>query len=332
MSYRALFAVGQEGSFAYLLPLWKHWLSSTESPDWRLSLDGATRGRRSRDEVSQLRCLSCGVVETGTMLADALDGWHPDVVIASASGAPVERAACDYARVRRLPVIRFIDTWYRYRDRLLFAGQPLELPNKILVIDEYAMTQAEVEGLPADLILAVGHPAWEAVQPLPSTDARDVMFVSQPVRRTFGSSLGYTEYDAWALFLDVARQHPDRVRCIFFAPHPADEMPPPVTDDLVTVVNSGHKAIASAGTVVGMFSSLLVDAVLANRHVISVQPAPTGPDMNAWGRPKPIVPRATDRASLIASLRSAPTGASELRSALKYSRARLEKAIESVLR
>jgi hypothetical protein len=79
-----------------------------------------------------------------------------------------------------------------------------------------------------------------------------------------------------------------------------------------------------------MFSSFLVEALLAGRHVVSFQPNAAGKDMNAWGREQGIVPRATNVAALLAALK-APNGAADsLRDMLERSCERLENALLGV--
>jgi hypothetical protein len=330
MNRRILFVVGQEGSLAYLRPLWERWLGSADAPDWRLSLGSACRKRRAPGELDRLHGLS-GSTDTKASLEDALDGWYPDIVVTSASRAAVEDAAFIHARAHGVPIVRFIDTWYRYRDRLCLRDGRFELPDQVLVIDNPAIVQAQQDGIPRDRLTVVGNPAWEAVERLAPADPCETMYVSQPVHRFFGSSLGYTEQQVWSTLLQASRRHPELIRRIHFAPHPADEMAPPPADDLVTVVESGREALALAGTVVGMFSSLLVEAFLAGRRVVSLQPGAIGPDMNAWGRPNGLVPRVTDPDALPAALRAPSVNAHDLREVMKESCSRLESAIRSMV-
>ena len=330
MPRRVLFAVGQESSLAFLLPLWKRWSNSTEAPDWRVSLESAVRKRPKSDEIDWRRCLP-GSTDTCASLRDALGEWCPDVVVASASHALVEDSAIAFARTGGLPFARFIDTWYGYRERLCLRDGRFELPDQILVIDEPAIASAQREGIPRQRLTAVGNPWWEGVQLLAPADPREVVFVSQPVRRFYGGRLGYTEQQAWAALLESAHRFPALIQRIHFAPHPADEMPPPAADDLVNVVPSGREALGLAGTVIGMFSSLLVEAFLAGRRVVSLQPGAVGPDQNAWGRPDGVVPRVTDPAALPAVLGGPATDAHDLRAVMKESCARLDQAIRSMV-
>jgi hypothetical protein len=75
-----------------------------------------------------------------------------------------------------------------------------------------------------------------------------------------------------------------------------------------------------------MFSSFMTDALLAGRHVVSLQPGAVDPDMNLGG-PARLVPRATTQGELIAALTVPSSAPAALRAALKDSCARLECAL-----
>jgi hypothetical protein len=323
MPRKVLFAVGQDGSVEYLAPLWRRWLGNNNRPGWRVALPQASKERflaLRMQGAPLLRGAPASVPELDAELRD----WKPDVLLISASYCPVEEAAYLYARKNSIPVIRFIDTWYRYRERLTLSDGQFALPDRVLVIDEAAIAQAEDAGIPRHLICAVGHPAWETVEQLPPSDRHDVMFVSQPVNRFYNDRLGYTEVDAWEQFLVFANSRPDLVRRVIYARHPNDDTPPPAECRLVSVTQFGRAALSDVGTVVGMFSSLLMDAWLAGRHVVSFQPGAVGEDMNAMGQRKPLIPRAIDTTSLLTAFTGAPLSAQSLRTVLARSCDRLE--------
>ena len=197
-----LFAAGQAGSVAYLRPLLERWLASKTAPDWRIALTKDCRDRLAARDAERYRVLRDEpktIEDLELLLAD----WSPDLVVAATSRTAVEDIAFHYARARKLPVLRFFDTWYHYRERLSLTNGDFALPDKVLVIDACAVTEAEQAGVPRHLLTAVGHPAWEAIDILPTADRRDVMFVSQPVRRHFGETLGYTEDQVWRSLVEI---------------------------------------------------------------------------------------------------------------------------------
>ncbi len=315
-----LFAVGQAGSAEYLIPLWRRWLAQEPKASWRVA---ASPAARERILSSGLRGVPFVADESNPeTLARSLGDWKPELVLASASHASVEATVIAFARRHSLPVMRFIDTWYGYRNRLDADGR-LDLPSKVFVINNNAIEQAIAEGLPREILEPVGQPAWEAVTPLPPADRRQVMFVSQPVERHYGKCLGYTEATSWKLIYETARHRPDLIEGLIFAPHPEDTMPPPKPEGIIRIARRGRDALGDAGTVVGMFSSLMVDALLAGRPVVSLQPGAVGSNM-CGALP---VPRATTAEELAAALIAPSNPTAEWRVMLNGSCDRLERAL-----
>ncbi len=326
MPRRILFAVGQAGSTEYLIPLWRRWLSRKPNVSWRVAASPSAHRRIETAELNGIPLLADGC-DNPQMLASALGPWRPDLIFDSASGAAIEAAASKFGRMLGIPIVLLVDVWYGYRARFGANGSA-ELPEKIFVIDDQAVREAVREGLPENLLLPVGHPGWEEVAALPPADRRHVMFASQPVRRYFGESLGYTEASSWRMLLETAYRRPDLITKLVFAPHPDDEVQPPAEDDLVRVAR-GRDAMADVGTVVSMFSSLMTDALLAGRHVISLQPNAVGADRSSMGRER-MIARATTAEELVAALSAPSPEPAELRAALKDSCARLERALLAI--
>lgn len=321
MPHQILFVVGQSATVAYLAPLWRNWLSRKEPAGWKVL---AAKPAAERAEYERLVGLPMTVIESDDIkdIEEVLSGWTAECVIMSASFAPVERAAVAFARRHRVPLARIVDTWYGYRRRLENPAGILELPDRLLVIDREAAAEAVAEGIPPDIVEVVGQPAWENVRILPPGDRRDVLFVSQPIERYYGMSLGYTEKTVWQLFYQTVQAYPHLVRQILYAPHPEDDMPPPGMPG-VTVVESGLLSLPAVGSVVGMFSSLVTDALLSGRHVVSFQPGASGRNMCAMGRTG-LVPRAMTPGELKVALSVASPDVTALREMLEGSNARVE--------
>ena len=311
---RLLFVVAQVGTAAYLEPLWRHWLDRPPTLEWRVMASHPVRAYVARAGLSNLPQLS------------AKADFQANCIVASASNSALEENALERATGAR--IARVVDTWYGYRQRLIGQHGDLMLPDHVLVIDREARRQAIDEGLPAGRITVVGHPAWEQVAPLPAVNRDRVLFVSQPIQRHFGDTLGYNERTTWNLFHETARRHPALVTQIHFAAHPEDDMPAPQEPD-VKVMPDGRAALAKVGTVVGMYSSLLIDAALAGRHVVSLQPGADGMGLRAVG-PNGLVPLARTVDGLVAALSAVPPETDGLRRDLKDSCRRLEEFVLSL--
>lgn len=317
-----LFVVGQSATVAYLAPVWRRWLQRGQAASWRVLAGPAAAHRIVYENLDGLPWTAIES-DSAIELQRGLGAWRPECLVMSASFAPVERAAILFAEQHAIPVARIIDTWYGYRRRLLWSGDQIRLPDRLLVIDDAARDEAIAEGIPKAIIEVVGQPAWEHVGRFPAGDRRDILFVSQPIERFYGESLGYTEKSVWRLFSETIRAFPELARNVYYAAHPDDDMLPP-NDPRVTVVDSGLLTLPKVGTVVGMFSSLVTDALLSGRHVVSFQPGALGQDMCALGRTG-LVPRAMTAAELAEALCQRLPELDDLNRALRASADRVER-------
>jgi hypothetical protein len=245
-------------------------------------------------------------------------------VLMAAAGWPAELALLGAARARGLRTAQYVETWYGYRRRVAPApGWPR--PDMLLLPDEVAVAEARAEGVSPVHARVVGNPVWEGI--LPDVPAGDRwLFIDAPVRRDYGSSLGYDEAQAWQL---VVAEHRARAipAPILFAPHPSEpgKPVPPGAEP----ARFSPALLADAATVFGMFSAPLVDAYLRGRRVVSVQPG-AAVDMFPLSR-RGLARRARDALELAAALDAPATGVdAAFRSSLDGSLARLRRATEEM--
>jgi hypothetical protein len=318
---RLLCVAEQWGSAGWLGALARHWRAHPPAFDWRLAVSAPLRGTLADDGDLAARLVD---VDPGG-LAGA--GWRPSALLVSAAGLPREVAFAAAARAHALPVVQYVDTWYGYARRYTHEGC-LILPDRILVIDGTAAAEAAAEGIPAERMSAVGHPLWATIERLPPTASRDVLFLDAPVERDYGRTLGYTEDDGWALFRAARQARPDLVGQVYFSPHPdhrRDDLPSDVTP-----TRYGAELLERVGSVVGMFSAPLVDAHLAGRRCISVQPDATGIDMCPLSRHGRIA-RCRTVEQTVAAFAAPPADASALAAALAGSAARVTAALQAAV-
>jgi len=313
----------EAGAASYLAPLWTRWAAGSRSD--------VLLGPAALQHLQRLGFAAPPQTELREFSAAALDASlaiRPALLVASATGAQAEAEALALARRQGVPTVQVIDTWHNYAARFLPGAM---LPDRIAVIDLRARAEATAEGLPADRLAPVGHPAWERAGRLPSAPLDEVLFVGQPIRQIYGERLGYDEHSAWALCQAVARRRPDLIRTLRYLPHPAesvagrDDLTP---DDLAADPAAAFKR---SGTVLGMFSSLMVDALLGGRRVVSVQPDRRGPDPCSLHRHGHIGCAAT--AEQLETLLSDPASRNteDLHQALSGSLDRLESLLGSML-
>lgn len=317
-----LFVVAEAGAADYFAPLWRAW-AAVGAGDWQVAA-----GPRARAAVAGSTAHAISAPESGEGLAEILGDWRPRLVVMSATGAPLERAGLALARAAGVPAYQAVDTWYGYRRRLTHGGEAL-WPDRLLVIDDDAAAAARGEGVPAERLLVTGHPGWAEAATLPPADPRAVAFLEQPVAANYGERLGYTELSSWALLQEAARRRPDLVGETRYCRHPdCAATPPPGAGD---VAEDSRAALAACGTVTGMFSSLMTEAVLGGRRVVSLQPGAAGDDLCALSA-RGLIPRAATAEDLIAALeRPATASVGRLAENLRGSRERLEAAIQEAL-
>lgn len=328
MTNRLLCLLVETGAYACVAPLLEEWSNGSPGFDWRVV---ATPEVRAMIESRGVAGRIVGPAIGRTSGAETIDlddeGWRPDVVIASCAGAPVEQALIREARRRGIPSVQFIDTWYGYRRRLT-DGDDLLLPDRVLVIDERAKFEALDEGLPSALVSTAGHPGWEHIVRLPESGSRDVVFLGAPIRSMLGTSLGYTEEDAWRVISEVAEDRRDLVGQLFYAPHPRQQLQADIPG--ATMVRYRVDLMREIGVVVGMFSAPLVDAYLAGRRAITLQPNGGAPDMCPLSRHGRI-PRTRTRADLVDALSAPAPDPTPLAEVLKGSADRFTREIHGAL-
>lgn len=310
---------------AYLRALAEGWLG--QSPDFEWCLLPTDRVCAAFSEMPVGTHTVNGDGDFSSRLAQACDRPGPKVLLVSASGSKTEFAVVDGARSSGLPVLQYIDTWYNYRRRLQ-ADDRLVLGDRILVIDDCAAAEAADEGLPRSLLVAVGHPVWQRCQPLPPSPTRSLLFVGAPVQREYGMTLGYTERHAWSILKSALDAFPGLFDDISYAPHPDDA--DALRIDGVKVVRYRPEMLSSVDTVVGMFSAPLIDAFLARRRAVTLQPNATSYDMCPLSRHGRI-PRTTTVDGLMAALRATPPSPALLAHSLTGSQRRITAEIEKAL-
>ena len=308
----------EAGAAAYAAPLLARWSDVDPGFDWRVAATPVAATRLpvglAPERVITREIDRESAENGGGLVTDA----KPAMLLSSAGGWAAERAAVAAAQAASVPTVQFVDTWTNYLYRFTSAGRTApQFPDRIVVIDETAVSEAVAEGLPAARIVACGHPVWEGIDLLPPTESRDTVFIGGPVRRDYGSTLGYTEDDCWDMVLSVRAARPDLIDDLYYAPHPEQTTLRNVDDSMI-VTYGADMLKADIGQVLGIFSAPLTDAYLAGRRSISVQPGAAGADkwpLSRFG----FAPRATTMDDLIAALEAEPDRDGLLRRSLKDS-------------
>lgn len=199
----------------------------------------------------------------------------------------IERSFLLNCRRRGLYTVQCIDNWLNYRARFVRAGITL-FPDRILTIDGRAAEAMIAEGIPAKLISIVGQPYVEYRKAQESTHrGKDgLLLITQPVSKYYDRVLGYDEGDFVIGAVEAAFRAGIRNDRIHINVHPA-EQPSRYKDvlsrafgaagDTICVVH-GDLVLPAYQMVIGMFSSVLVQAVLNLVPTASFQPDATAED------------------------------------------------------
>jgi hypothetical protein len=229
------------------------------------------------------------------------------VIVTSASYAARESDAIRGARAQGIPSAQLVDSWYDYRRRVELTDGADVWPDEIWLLDDDARREAVGEGLPDERLRVVGNPTWENVAVLPAAPASNILLVDQPIEADMGRRLGFDENDFFQMIGDWFRGQESGGVKLCLAPHPRRLGPLPNWGGQVEVVRDARQALRLCGTVIGMFSSLLIDAFLAGRRVVSVQPGAGSMDYCVLSR-LGLVPKVEQAAALPAALDNSRPG------------------------
>lgn len=267
MVEQILFVVSQTSTVCYLAPLWRLWLGGSSQIRFTVFVNSVAAQQVMKENIDGLNW-----IELGSNAFDYLDQQFatikPKNLIMSARDSEIEDQALKFALKHCVPTARIIDTWYAYRTRLgTFQGID-QLNMKVLVIDEIAKREAIVDGVPKNSIEIVGQPAWERLPFLGSKNKTKVLFASQPIQHFYQTKLGYTEKTVWNIILQARAMRPDLFTELSCALHP-EGLDLITKEKNVVFTNKGPSHLKAVGTVVGMFSSLMTEALLSGLNVFA---------------------------------------------------------------
>ncbi len=310
-----VFLAMEAGAAAWMAPVWAMLEQSV-----RIFLSSAAHDHLARQKIA----VPNSVIVTDDQFLSEMFESLPSVVISSATGSPFEVASVVRGRAGGSATLQVVDTWGPYRPRFMGGSWP----DKIAVIDPVSRMEAIGDGIPPALIVEVGQPAWESAPELPSAPRQTVMFVSQPISKWYGKSLGFDEHTVWAALVDATKENPNLIQRLIYVMHPSETEMPEIVDAEVQRV--GALALREAGTVVSMFSSLMTDAFLGGRCVISMQPGGLKGDLCALSR-YGYIPLVSDSHHIAEAIQQPPQSASKLQKALAGSSQRAVSLITHLL-
>ena len=274
MQPKILFVIGDTGSGHYCLPLWEKW---KKKYDWKiLSLDYVI------NSLNLFRFSENLINEYNEKISfeknlDLLD-WRPDLIFSSASFEKIVRDSLIYSCKKKINGIQFFDSWYNYYKRLSKKDNEI-LAKKVCVIDKSAFDDAVLEGVDKKKLVIVGHPYFEKIKKgkIESKITNNIMFINQPISKYKELRfLNYDEKDVWKIVFDSIKNVRKNFDKFYFAMHPEDRKPllkRKIIEDLdISLLKNGQEGLEKSDIILGIFSSLMFDALLKNKNVISIQP------------------------------------------------------------
>jgi hypothetical protein len=235
---------------------------------------------------------------TENQVEHILDELRPDALLLGTSfDSWTERYFCKHARERGIPCVGFVDWWSNFGARFS-TPQSTDLsymPNAIAVMDEDARLGCIADGIPKEIIHIIGNPYWDDLIATKENTTQLHMQIRKKLgipkhtllAMVFSSNirnlplhLGYDEYDFWDALLPLPEYTCQQVPIQWaLKPHPRESRQDNI--DMMKTFNispllvdtlSGIEAIAAADFVIGMCSSVLFEAALLGKKVVSLQP------------------------------------------------------------
>ncbi|TMO63261.1 hypothetical protein [Pseudoalteromonas aurantia] len=225
----------------------------------------------------------------------------PNVVFTDTTGRDYSnrslwRACKDFG----IPSIAILDQWMNYALRFLkqhetyqgcmaYTTDDFILPTAIVTMDCSAKLQMVKEGLPENIIHPLGSPYYESLKSKPVKNktqkkkAITILFASEPITAVYGHKLGkkihgYTEQTIIkTLCQSITKQAKQQHFSVIIRPHPRESQ-----RRYNRLIKSYHfaslcskrsvqESIQSADIVLGMSSTMLLEASLQNKPILSIQ-------------------------------------------------------------
>ncbi len=233
--------------------------------------------------------------------------YNPKVLVTGTSyGDRTEQWLWKWAKELGTYSMAILDQWLSYRVRFSDHNGRLTLPDKILVMDEFAKQEMVAEGFDQRRILVTGQPHFEALQDkakkITTLDKKKikkdlnlqngitVLFVSEPLSNALHVDMGFTERTILRELVSAIQQLKSSVMVnVLVKFHPKEDISLmkqtigsfPVVPNIRVSIVSGQPLlplILIADIVIGMQSTVLIEANLLKKPVMSIQIGRKGPD------------------------------------------------------
>lgn len=198
------------------------------------------------------------------------------------------------ARAAGIPSMALLDHWKNYAERFTIDAPFDALPDLVAVMDEIAAGELVARGCPPDRVVVTGQPRFDALTDLvpPEERARArtslgidasrrvAVFASEPRGAPYDDGTGFTQADAFAMFLDAVEAMAEDA-LVLVKLHPVERAEPVAAAlpshsrpevRILDASSSVREATAAADIFCGMSSIVLLDAALVGLPTLSIRP------------------------------------------------------------
>lgn len=237
-----------------------------------------------------IKCVGPGSDENPEIIVQWLDQVQPKVILTGTSlKVAQDQRWWQVGQERGVRTVALLDHWTAYQERFSLSAPFDCLPDVVAVMDVRAQERMIDLGCPATRLIITGQPAFDTLirGDLPerveirrqwgaSDDEWVIVFASEPQAHDWGACLGYNEGDALQIVLDSLRGLPVQLIVRLHPRETPERLQPTIKNALVPTRLETRLAprsvLAGADTVIGMTSIFLLEAALAGRPTLSVQP------------------------------------------------------------
>ena len=283
-----LFVTDQIAGAEYIVPLLKKWKSEGRV-DWKVLSSAQSSICLTQSEISHVVLQGCTEAEAGKWIDQLL----PDGALLSTSvDSLLEGIFRKELQSRQIPCAQLIDNWVNFSRRFQSVEtegkQILNFPDWILTLDVIAKERMVDEGLPEEKIKIIGQPYWEEcirkfrAMP-PKSEPGLALMVTQPISRFYGKDLGYDEVDFVQCCLESWESLGYDLRRLHILVHPAESSHAYAelhkkNSGNITIIQNSEVRLTQYSLIVGMFSALLTQGLIAGVPTVSLQPGAIGKD------------------------------------------------------
>lgn len=206
-------------------------------------------------------------------------------------GKTIDKKLIKYVKRHGITSFAIFDFWSNYWERFEgYEKSALYLPDYICVMDRRAKKEMLRAKFPEKLIIVTGNPYYEYFTQdihMSPKNSRRILFVSQPIKELedFDKDYGFNEFSVLEDVLSVLKMLKSKFE-FYIRMHPRDEkgkFHPIIKRYEVKVYfdkeKSLEKSLTKTRVVLGMNSTVLFQAAMAGKNVISYQPHLIGEDV-----------------------------------------------------